>query len=238
MVQLHESPQSTAIQFPTIALVASGGHTELFLLKSMTKWQWMGGTIDDAAGEAFDKTARLLGFQNQGGLAIQEAAKNHDPQRPKTITLPRPLIHEDTLNFSFSGLKTAVINAWKQHKADQNNPPNPLLTAEFAYEIQEAITDVLLIKTLQAAKNTGAVSILLSGGVAANSRLREKFSQSSKIERITVHYPPVQLCTDNAVVIGAYAYFHPKPINWQDISAIPNLSVEHQFPAATSLNSQ
>jgi len=238
MVNTHASQKPPIIQFPAISLVTSGGHTELFLLRSTSEWQWIAGTIDDAAGEAFDKTARLLGFHNRGGLAIQEAAKNHDPQKPKIITLPRPLIHEDTLNFSFSGLKTAVANAWKQHGRVENSSSNPMLVAAFAYEIQEAITDVLLAKTLRAAKNTHAVSILLSGGVASNVRLREKFSQSSQAQGITLRYPPIELCTDNAVVIGSYAFFHPHAADWHNVSAIPNLSVEHQFPAVTSLNSQ
>lgn len=191
--------------FPAISLVVSGGHTELYVMKSVKDITWLGGTLDDAAGEAFDKTARLLGFGNRGGLAIQENA------RKKTLDfhLPRPMIHDNSLNFSFSGLKTAVMREWKKNNASPE---------AFAYEIQEAITDVLKEKTLRAAKLYSAKSILLSGGVAANIRLREKLPQA--------HVPPVALCTDNAVSIASCAFFRGKPENWHDITAVPDLSVE------------
>lgn len=189
--------------FPAISLVASGGHTELYLMKSPQKLKWLGGTLDDAAGECFDKTARLLGFGNGGGLAIQNAAK-----KSSSVHLPRPMMHDDSLNFSFSGLKTAVMREWKKYQ-DQ---------AGFAYEIQEAITDVLVKKTLRAAEQYSAKSILLSGGVAANTRLRQKLPQAI--------VPPVSLCTDNAVSIAACAFFCGKPTDWHKITAIPDLTVE------------
>lgn len=190
-------------QFPAISLVVSGGHTELYLMKSIKDLQWLGGTLDDAAGECFDKTARLLGFGNGGGFAIQNIAR-----KSSVVHLPRPMIHDDSLNFSFSGLKTAVMREWKK-----NQDP-----AGFAYEIQEAITDVLVKKTLLAAQKYNAKSILLSGGVAANTRLREKLPQAI--------VPPVELCTDNAVSIAAYAFFCGKPTDWHDITAVPDLTVE------------
>lgn len=192
------------ILFPAISLVVSGGHTELYLMKSEKELKWLGGTLDDAAGECFDKTARLLGFGHGGGLAIQQNAK-----KSSLVKLPRPLMHDTTLNFSFSGLKTAVMREWKKRP---NSPE------AFAYEIQEAITDVLVGKTTRAAREYHAKSILLSGGVAANLRLREKLPQAIA--------PPVELCTDNAVYIAAYAYFRGKPVDWHEVTAVPDLSVE------------
>jgi len=231
------------IQFPAISLVVSGGHTELFLMESNKKLTWLGGTLDDAAGEAFDKTARLLGFENRGGVAIQEAASRHpelvegslahassdklrdsspSAQNDRVISLPRPLLHDKTLNFSFSGLKTAIMREWQKHKK-----PNKELINEFAYEVQEAITDVLVAKTLTAAQSHQAKSILISGGVSANLRLREKLTSQAK--GFHLHFPPIALCTDNAVYIASYAFFKGTPVNWHDITALPDLSVEENI---------
>ncbi len=198
-----------SIQFPAISLVVSGGHTELFLMKSTKNLQWLGGTLDDAAGEAFDKTARLLGFRNRGGLAIQEHAKK-SALVPK---LPRPLMYDKTLNFSFSGLKTAIIREWKKQELHDK-----AYIAGLAYEVQEAITDVLEAKTKNAAEQYGAKSILISGGVAANLRLREKLPSAIA--------PTINLCTDNAVYIASYAFFRGTPVDWHKITAVPDLSVE------------
>jgi N6-L-threonylcarbamoyladenine synthase len=198
------------IQFPAISLVVSGGHTELFLMKNNHNLHWLGGTLDDAAGEAFDKSARLLGFGSRGGVAIQEAAQKCQMLNDKwPIKLPRPLLFDKSLNFSFSGLKTAVMREWKKHPHSQE---------AFAYEVQEAITDVLVAKTKNAAEKYNANSILISGGVAANLRLREKLSDAIA--------PPITLCTDNAVYIASYAFFRGNPVDWHDITAVPDLSVE------------
>jgi N6-L-threonylcarbamoyladenine synthase len=212
------------ISFPAISLVVSGGHTEIFLMESPKKLTWLGGTIDDAAGEAFDKTARLLGFGSRGGLAIQESAKHHkDISLPP---LPRPLLHDKTLNFSFSGLKTAIQRQVNDCMKDNNLSEH--MIQQLAYETQESITDVLVAKTLHAVEIHGAQSILISGGVAANLRLREKFISrlSTENPHIVFHSPPVPLCTDNAAYIGAYAYFYGTPVDWHTIEATPNLSVE------------
>ena len=212
-----------SIQFPAISLVVSGGHTELFLMKSAKDLTWLGGTLDDAAGEAFDKTARLLGFGNRGGIAIQENAK--PPHRRSAeeaeIKLPRPLIHDGSLNFSFSGLKTAIMREWTKRKDSS-------LVGAFAYEVQEAITDVLVAKTRHAAQQYNAKSILISGGVAANLRLREKFQSTiyDLPSTISFHVPPINLCTDNAVYIASYAFFRGVVTDWHDVTAIPDLSVE------------
>ena len=221
------------IHFPAISLVVSGGHTELYLMTSPKNILWLGGTLDDAAGEAFDKTARILGFGSRGGVAIQEAAfKSKTPASPAgrqnpndkfQIKLPRPMIHDKSLNFSFSGLKTAIIREWKRYP--QHNEP---LVNSFAHEVQEAITDVLVTKTLRAAHQYRVKSVLLSGGVAANLRLREKFQQSIAHSQLPTNFfvPPVSLCTDNAVSIASNAYFNGKPAHWRTITAIPNLDVE------------
>lgn len=216
------------IQFPAISLVVSGGHTELYLMKSVKNLTWLGGTLDDAAGEAFDKTARLLGFGNGGGKAIEETAQknttNTTNQTNTPIKLPRPLLHDDSLNFSFSGLKTAVLREWKKYPTHDE-----ILINAFAYEIQEAITDVLVAKTLKAAQLHQAKSILISGGVAANLRLREKFSSSINQltdQPINLYIPPISLCTDNAVYIASYAFFKGKPVDWHEVTALPDLSVE------------
>lgn len=216
------------ILFPAVSLVVSGGHTELYLMESPEKLKWLGGTLDDAAGEAFDKTARLLGFGAGGGLAIQNDAKKFKVQSSKfKVILPRPMINDDTLNFSFSGLKTAVVREW--NKSTSNQKPktnNQELINAFSYEIQEAITDVLVIKTLKAAVMYHAKSILISGGVASNIRLRKKFNLRLSTENLRLFAPPVQLCTDNAVYIGSYAYFRGVPQSWQNLNASPNLNIE------------
>lgn len=215
------NPQSP-VSFPAISLVVSGGHTELFLMKSWKDITWLGGTLDDAAGEAFDKSARLLGFENLGGPAIQRAASLHHPEVGKRILLPRPMNTADSLQFSFSGLKTAIFREWQKHKH------SPEVVSAFANEIQEAITDVLVKKTLNAAEKYEAVAILLSGGVAANTRLRQKMLAqiNSTLPKTSLHVPPVSLCTDNAAYIAAYAALKGTPTDWGNIRAIPDLSVE------------
>lgn len=225
------------IQFPAISLVVSGGHTELFLMKDEKELQWLGGTIDDAAGEAFDKSARLLGFGHGGGKAIENAIKNSElPSRfaqGKRITnekshiqLPRPMMHDDSYNFSFSGLKTAILREVQKLKNQQKF--NDSTIQQLAYEVQEAITDVLVSKTIRAVKLNNAKSILISGGVASNIRLREKFLSEINDKRLQINFfcPPIEFCTDNAAYIGSYAFFRGKPEDWHTITAIPDLNVE------------
>lgn len=214
--------------FPAISLVVSGGHTELYLMKSPRELTWLGGTLDDAAGEAFDKTARLLGFGHGGGLAIQEAAiKYRDTGSTTPIRLPRPMLEKDNeLNFSFSGLKTAILR--EVNRLKQSDGFTEQAIQELAHEVQETITDVLVKKTFRAVDTFGVRSILLSGGVASNVRLREKFREylDDRQTQTALYIPPVQLCTDNAVYIGSYAFFRGKETPWQDITAVPDLSVE------------
>lgn len=222
----------TPPQFPSIGLIVSGGHTELFFIKDHNEMKWIGGTKDDAAGECFDKTARLLGLGYPGGPAIAAEAAKFDPDQIGTklkITLPRPMINSHDFNFSFSGLKTAVLREVYKLKVHQQF--NDLAIQQLAFEIQESITDVLVAKTITTAKEFKVKSLLIGGGVAANKRLKEKFQNSlSNSQLITrnpqLFIPSPALCTDSAAYIASYAYFHNHPIPWQKIQASPNLEVE------------
>jgi len=218
----NRSGMTKKIQYPAISLVVSGGHTELYLMESHKKLRWLGGTIDDAAGECFDKAARLLGFGHGGGLAIQKHAKNNSVH----VRLPRPMLDKKNVyNFSFSGLKTAILREVARLKDTQQYNNNTI--EQVSYEAQEAITDVLVKKTIRAAVTHNAKSILLSGGVAANLRLREKFSSAIQPStHLAIYSPPIELCTDNAVSIASYAFFRGKQVPWQNVTAVPDLSVE------------
>jgi len=193
--------------FPNLTLIVSGGHSELVLMRGHGEFEWLGGTRDDAAGEAFDKTARLLGLTYPGGPAIQKAAaKVHSLSN----SLPRPLAKSSDLDFSFSGLKTAVASLVGEKKLTAAQ------VSQYAAEIQEAIVDSLLIKTLKAAKNYSVKDLLLAGGVAANSRLVEK----AKTEfNGRVHAPTPKLCVDNGAMVAAAAYFNYKPVPWEKVNA-------------------
>ncbi|KKS98195.1 MAG: O-sialoglycoprotein endopeptidase, O-sialoglycoprotein endopeptidase [Candidatus Gottesmanbacteria bacterium GW2011_GWA2_43_14] len=213
--------------FPSLGLVVSGGHTELYLLKSHREIIWLGGTLDDAAGEAFDKTARLLGLGYPGGPAIAKAAAGIRLKKSLSgIRLPRPMTGTDNLNFSFSGLKTAVLReVQKMGKAGITSGQK----AELALEIEEAITDVLVKKTLRASQIHQVKSLLVGGGVAANSRLTEKMKSEIKRSKseISLHIPPPNLCTDNASYIAAYAFFRGKAAPWRQVEAQPGMEVEY-----------
>lgn len=198
--------------FPALVLIVSGGHTELVLMKGHSKFKLIGGTRDDAAGECFDKCARILNLGYPGGPAIEAAASQTPNSKFQIPKLPRPMLDQKNYDFSFSGLKTAVANQLT------NYPANFL-----AYELQEAITDVLVKKTLRAAGEFKVKNILLAGGVAANSRLREKFQTPNS--KFQIFCPPVNLCTDNAASIASAAYFNFHPVAWQAISAVPGLDI-------------
>jgi N6-L-threonylcarbamoyladenine synthase len=183
-------------QFPLLALLVSGGHTELNLMTDHLTYKRLGTTLDDAAGEAFDKVARLLGLAYPGGPSIQTAAEDGDPTRFK---FPRARL-EGTWNFSFSGLKTAVLYETKNlEKAGR-----PLPVADMAASFQAAVVDVLVAKTIAAAREFGAKEILVAGGVSANRALRQAFKAQAEFP---VHIPRLSLCTDNAAMIGAAGYF-------------------------------
>ena len=184
-------------KFPLVALIVSGGHSTLILMEDHLKYKRLGGTLDDAAGEAFDKVARLLGLPYPGGPAIQKAAKEGSAT---VFQFPRSRL-EGTWNFSFSGLKTAVLREVKSLEENGSVIPVNNIAASF----QEAVVDVLAEKTFMAAERFGAKHIIVAGGVSANQKLRESFTRQ---ERFQVHIPPLKFCTDNAAMIAAAAYEH------------------------------
>lgn len=218
--------QKTPPQFPLLSLVVSGGHTDLVLMSNhhyhKNSIKWIGGTRDDAAGEAFDKSARLLGLPYPGGPAIAKIADEFIKLHPKSaLTLfPRPMINENNFDMSFSGLKTAIFRY--VDKKDNQTKKDKL-----AAEIQEAIVDVLTKKTLRAISLFQPKSFLLAGGVAANNRLRQKFELAFKNLSFEVDFfvPPPKLCTDNAAYIASCAFYNNISIPWQKVSPYPQLTI-------------
>ena len=185
---------------PAVCLVVSGGHTSLFLIDENENIQCIGRTIDDAAGEAMDKIARYLGLGYPGGPLIDKLSVKGSP---KAVDLPRPMIRSTDFNFSFSGLKTAVVRTVTKNPHLIKEPALFDVLASF----QEAIVDTLVSKTIEAARFHSAHQIMIAGGVAANSRLRERMFRECSKEGISFSSPPVKYCTDNAVMAGLYGIF-------------------------------
>lgn len=205
------------VEFPVLALIVSGGHTELVVMRAHGQYTYLGGTLDDAAGEAFDKVARMLELGYPGGPAIERAARSGNPS---VFKFPRAWL-PGTYNFSFSGLKTAVLRALRQY----NGPRPPNLAADMAAAFQLAVVDVLTKKTARAAAACGARAVLLAGGVSANSALRAL--ARSRIE-VPVYMAPLALCTDNAAMIaaaGTYRYRAGTRATW-DLDIEPGLRIE------------
>jgi N6-L-threonylcarbamoyladenine synthase len=213
------------INFPAMCLVVSGGHTELILMRGHGKHKVIGQTRDDAAGECFDKTAKILGLGYPGGPAIAAAAVRVDNRESKVeLKLPRPMMDSPDFDFSFSGLKTAVLYAVRDLKNKYNIAE---IVPEAAHEIQEAIVDVLIAKTVRAAKKYKVKTVMLAGGVSANKRLRERFVEAVEKELPSVAWniPPFEYCTDNAAMIAAAGYFHAAKkdfTSWQKLMVDPN----------------
>ena len=184
-------------EFPFVALLVSGGHTQLMRVEDVGRFELLGETIDDAAGEAFDKSAKLLGLGYPGGPALARLAEFGDAG---AFALPRPMLHSGNLDFSFAGLKTAVrTQAMKLGNiCDQDK-------ANLAAATQQAIVDVLVRKSLQALRDTGCKRIVVAGGVGANTRLREQLDAECAQRGIRVHYPELALCTDNGAMIALAA---------------------------------
>jgi N6-L-threonylcarbamoyladenine synthase len=191
--------------FPFVALLVSGGHTQLMRVDGVGRYQILGETIDDAAGEAFDKSAKLLGLGYPGGPALSKLADIGDPAAFK---LPRPLLHSDNLDFSFAGLKTAVMVQAKKLATAQGCTvealPNDVL-ADLAASTQAAIVEVLVKKSLAALKATGLMRLVVAGGVGANRSLREQLNRACANRGVRVHYPELHLCTDNGAMIAMAA---------------------------------
>jgi len=193
------------IKFPALVLIVSGGHTSLVLMKNHGKYQIIGQTKDDAAGEAFDKVAKLLGLGYPGGPAIEAIASKLKTNREKLkIKLPRPMIDSPNFDFSFSGLKTAVLYLVKQMPSNHLHNVRRLIALEF----QQAVVDVLVQKTIRAALKYNVKSVLLCGGVAANSLLRQEFELKIQKLKLKTNFlvPPKNLCTDNAAMIARAGY--------------------------------
>ena len=186
--------------YPHIALVVSGGHSNLYEVTGFGAYRLLGGTRDDAAGEAFDKVAKLLGLGYPGGIRIEKTAINGDPS---AVDLPRGLPSKKSLDFSFSGLKTAAATHLKKHGV-----PEGKALADFCASLQEAIADVLTKKAVQAARVTHAPGVVLAGGVAANTRVRELLVERCAKRGLWAFVPPKTLCTDNAAMIAAAGLMH------------------------------
>lgn len=205
---------------PFIALLASGGHTLLCRVDGIGRYTLLGQTRDDAAGEAFDKVAKLLNLGYPGGPRIDLMAKKGDPH---SIPFPRPYISRDSFDFSFSGLKTAVLRHVEGLKEEEKGARIPDIVASF----QEAVVEVLVEKTIRACRTSSVGRIFVTGGVAANNRLRERFFERGKEEGLEVMVPEPHFCTDNGVMIAVAAYHRLKegeraPL---DLTAVPNLSL-------------
>jgi N6-L-threonylcarbamoyladenine synthase len=190
LAPLMEKP---APQFPFVALLVSGGHTQLMRVAGVGAYELLGDTLDDAAGEAFDKTAQLLGLGYPGGPEIAQLAEHG---QPGCISLPRPMLHSGDLDFSFSGLKTAVLTTLRKHAIDEPS------RADIAAGVEAAIVDVLTTKALAALDATGCDELVVAGGVGANQRLRKQLSAAAQKRGCTVHYPPLEFCTDNGAMIA------------------------------------
>ena len=183
----------STLKFPFIALLVSGGHTQLMRVDGVGKYTLLGETLDDAAGEAFDKSAKLLGLCYPGG---PELAKLANQGRSGRFHLPRPMQHSGNFDFSFSGLKTAVLTLTRQHTLDEQT------RADIAYATQEAIVEVLTTKSLAALKQTGLNQLVIAGGVGANQHLRAQLNEAASKSGFRVFYPDLEFCTDNGAMIA------------------------------------
>ena len=208
--------------FPALALIVSGGHTLLIQISGHLTYKIIGSTLDDAAGEAFDKVARLLDLPYPGGPVLSKLATSGDPA---AFAFPRPMLHADNLNFSFSGLKTAVLYTLRDFKGELT----PKVKANIAASFQQAVVDVLAAKTVSAFNQYSAKALLLAGGVAANQALRSRLQQESVALGAKLLVAPLHLCGDNAVMIGQaglYALAAKRTQNWQSLDAFARLSIE------------
>ncbi len=207
--------EGQALALPAVGLVVSGGHTDIVLMKSHQEIKWLGGTRDDAAGECFDKTARVLGLPYPGGPEISRLAEKGNP---RAFNLPRPMINQENLDLSFSGLKTAVIGLVRKEKK--------IKKVDLAASIQQAIVDLLITKVILAVKKQKVKSLILGGGVAANRILRETLTEECQKIGVRLCAASPKLCTDNGAVIASNAFFNFQPVPWQKIQAHPSLSIE------------
>lgn len=205
---------------PFISLVVSGGHTYLVDVKDYTEYEVIGRTKDDAAGESFDKISRALGLGYPGGPAIQKAAEKGNP---KAIDFPRVMLEKDSYDFSFSGLKTAVLNYLNTQKMQKKE----IVIEDVAASFQAAVLDVLLAKSIRLVEEKKADKFVLSGGVAANKVLRQMLEEKLTEKNVKFYYPPIELCTDNAAMIGSAGHFNYMKYGEDklDMDVFPNLEL-------------
>ena len=189
--------QKYPLEFPFIALLVSGGHTQLMLVKGLGQYIILGETLDDAAGEAFDKTAKLLGLPYPGGPQVSALAESGQSER---FNFPRPMLHSKDLDFSFAGLKTAVLTQVKKLGGTENLEPSA--KADIAASFVAAITEVITEKCIAALKTHEQQHLIVAGGVGANVQLRERLNHACELIGAKVHYPPLHLCTDNGAMIA------------------------------------
>ena len=216
---------------PAVSLVSSGGHTTLYQLSADDAPLVLGTTLDDAAGEALDKAAKMLGLGYPGGPAMEKAAAGGDPS---ALDLPRPLSGKDTLDFSFSGLKTSLFT-WLRREGYLDSTTEgrhlPLPISDLAASYQQAVVDTLVERCLMALRRTGAPNLLIVGGVARNTLLRERAAAAAAVEGFEVHFPPGYLCTDNAAMIAALGYRQREKavMDPLDINAYSTKSMRSEF---------
>lgn len=205
-------------KFPCIGLLVSGGHTDLVLFKNHSEYEYLGGTRDDAAGECFDKCARLMDLPYPGG---PEISKNAQAGNPKAFKLPRPMINSKNFDFSFSGLKTAVSSLVEDKSLILNQK------TDLCASIEQAIIDPLIKKTLLAAKKGRVKTVILGGGVSANKKLISEFKETIRNEKLNLDLfvPAAELCTDNAAMIAARAFFEKKTVDSEKLQANPSLGL-------------
>jgi len=226
LINFLQLPTSNFL-LPAVGLVVSGGHTQLILMEKIGKYKLIGETRDDAAGECFDKIARLLGLGYPGGPAIEKFSKLQITNGKLQIGLPRPMIKQKNYDFSFAGLKTAVLYDFlKRPEKIRKSKEYKILVAK---EVQQAVIDVLISKTLRAAKEFSAKSIILGGGVATNEELRKQFLQNCKLQiaNCKLIFPPKELCTDNGLMVAVAGYFNKEKAtnDFDKIVAEPNLRI-------------
>jgi len=211
------------IKYPAIAIIVSGGHTELILLENDNQYKLLGATLDDAAGECFDKVAKLLSLPYPGGPQISNLAKKGDPTK---IDFPRPMIKNNNFDFSFAGLKTSALYWLRDNKFDEKTTIH-----DFCAAFEQAIVDVLVSKTLRAAEKHKPETIILAGGVAANKKLRETLRKEVENIKIQFRTPEIKYCMDNAAMIAAAGYHQATKkdfTNWQNLKANPNWELGRQ----------
>lgn len=209
------------VEFPFLALAVSGGHTHLYRVDAVGQYSTLGQTVDDAAGEAYDKVAKLLGLGYPGGVQIDRLAAKGNPD---AIQFPRPMLHKPNYDFSFSGLKTSVlqyVEKCQEKIVDQH-------MADLAASFQEAIVDVLTRKTLRAAKDEGLSRIVVAGGVACNSGLRARFGSLAEQHGVEIFFPSPSLCGDNAAMLGVPAHYYLTTGRYADntVNAISSWSLD------------